>query len=421
MRRGREGSCRSVPPRPATPGCRRWVGLLVALGALVVTACTGEVAVTATTPAAVTTTEPAGPPQPATTTSGPAGPFPLARSRAEVPWSSVSHGWFLALYLGDDSVTGSPGDTVLYLVDSDGELYEVAHWRPDAAMQPQTLLDWSPGGDRVLVWGFGADGIEVVSIVDLATGSSRMVDTMPYGAANHLTARFTRPTGRNLVVKREGLEEGIRLERRSSEGTVLSVLVAAPPERLGEEVEWRYGLEGTTVFISRQFSFGAYRNDGAYLRELWMPQEAAVCKPLRWWSADTLLARCEVAGGSELWLVPAAGGTGERLAAPDHHDAWKVGDAIVLRAAGTLEIRRQDGSGEPIVIAGSSGDDVFVGADQARMAVLLAAHWDPTAQLAGPLVWVDLEGTVLGTLVPRVGGAVGVISALPFPKPTESD
>ncbi len=93
----------------------------------------------------------------------------------------------------------------------------------------------------------------------------------------------------------------------------------------------------------------------------------------------------------------------------------------MLRAAGTLELRRQDGSGGPIVIAGSSGEDIFVGAHQERMAVLLAAYWDPAAQFAGPVVWVDLEGEVLGTLVPRVGGAAGVISALPFPKPTESD
>lgn len=414
---GREAGGRSVHPRLAATARRRRGRRMFALGALLVTACTGN-----TTDTVATATAPTTGPQPAVTTSTEAaGPFPQANNRTDVPWASVSRGWFLALYVGDDAQTGSPADTVLYLADSGGQLYEVARWQPDAALRPQTLLDWSPSGDRALAWGFGADESEVVSLVDLPAGSSRVVDTMPYGAANHLTARFTRPTGTNLVLRRESLEEGIRVERRSSEGTVLSVLIEAPPERLGEEVEWRYGLEGTTVFISRQFSLGAYRNDGTYLRELWMPTEAAVCKPQRWWSADTLLTRCEVTGGSELWLIPADGGAGERLAAPDHHDAWKVGDVVVLRAAGTLELRRQDGSSEPIVIAGSSGDDVFVGADQERMAVLLAAYWDPAAQFAGPLVWVDLEGAVLGTLVPRVGGAAGVISALPFPKSTESD
>ncbi len=359
--------------------------------------------------------------------AGPGMPDALAGSL--VPWARVDETWVLALYT---SSWGHP--FALYLLNPQGDIYEVFSWT-DLAERPFDLYDWRPDGKAVLV-GVGIDGAPTpeTHLIDLEARTSRTV------AAGYVDveglASFTRPTGRDVVVRTGDAATEI-VEVRRSDGSLFSTLLTRP--RLADwtrAATWLYGLDGTVVVLGDGDGLRLLSNLGDWIRDLDAPGEA--CRPVRWWDEATILARCiprEVlaylpnAYYWRLWLVPADGSPATALTALPadpvfvgdfgFSDAWQLGDRVYANWAGDcgaagINLVHPDGTTEWVDLEpATASNDQIVGTIGSDLVVRrwLACDGSPAGlHLAAP----DGAGG-RDLLIPHRTETWGVIDALMLP------
>ena len=349
-----------------------------------------------------------------------AGPgLPEALAGSLVPWTWVDADWVLALYAPDWE-----GPFALYLLSPFGDVYETFTWT--GGIYPFHLHDWRPDGKAALAMvGFDGNSNREIRLLDLETRSSRAVLTIP-ALAFEGAASFTRPTGRDLVI--QGGDAATELvEVRRADGSLFSTLVSRPrPADWVREATWIYGLEGTTVVVGDGNGLQLLSNQGDWIRDLDAPGEA--CRPVRWWDASTVLARClapEVLAYEpnsyygRLWLVPSSGASATALTdlPPDpvaivefgFFDARRIGGQVYANWAGDcgaagIHTVAADGSTAPFL------RNALVGPSRGNLVV---HQWDDCDQSPGSLHLVATDGTVLrDLLVPPGPGTPGVIAAL---------
>lgn len=406
-----------------------------------------------TTTASPTTTSSATTTTAATTTtvasSVTTDPYlPAALPRTVIPWDEVGSGWYVALFDAssvepDSSGVFREGPVVLYLVDSEGNRYEIASWTDFDSFRPWMLAD--AGGTSAIVVGTGADVDEQqYHFVDLATGDASLIHTAGFpenGYSGGPTVLLTRPTGANVVIYRsDGAEEW--LERRSPSGSLLATVFSQPYVDSTSSLRWMYGYDGTSLIVSHHGGIAEVSNTGDQAGELWVPQDHR-CDPVRWWDADTFLAACYGRGpGSapvdefgnphtyygRLWLLETDGTAGvamtEYPATPPfvvdfgYHDAWPAAGETYVQWSGdcgaaAVHVLQSDGTGVPLAI----DIPASIVADGVAMIDVVdgevALHgWQGCGGDVGVLFATDLSGTFTGELVPVVGDARSVIGVV---------
>jgi hypothetical protein len=421
---------------------RRAAAVLAAL-ALLTAACSDDARVAATTVTPTTTaagtattggTMPASSTTAVTTTTTPPATttrpgLPGALPGSLVPWEEVGGGWAVALY------TASWGHPfVLYLLSPQGAIYEVFTWT-DLTERPLDLYDWKPDGKAVLVAvGTDAASNPETRLLDLQAGTSRTMASGYVGIEG--MASFTRPTGRDVVVRTgDGTTEFV--EVRHTDGSLFSTLLTRPrPDDWFREATWLYGLDGTAVVLGDGAGLALVSNTGEPIRDLGAPA-GDPCRPLRWWDASTILARCIPADVlaylpgayyGRLWLVPADGSAATPLTAlPDEpvfvgdygfSGAWAWDGGVYANwfgdcGAGAIYRVRPDGSTElfdPDPAANSVDQIVgVVGED------LLVRRWLACDGSPGSLHLVAPGGGGRDLIVPSITDTWGVMDALVLP------
>jgi TolB protein len=369
--------------------------------------------------------------------------LPSALSRGQVPWGDVGAGWYVVLY---DSSKANPtseadvreGPLVLYLVDSAGERYEAAAWEPG---QYPTLIDATATSALVARTGANLDET-VYDVVDLTTGSSSNAYAVGFPESSFVNTwpslSLTRPGGENVVVHRsDGTTEW--LERRTPDGTVLSVVYEQTYVEGESSIAWLYGADGTSLVVTGTGGILEVSNDGSILGSVWSPPDTR-CEPVRWWDADTFLATCYGQGpGSaplddtgephiyygRLWLLDTGGSPGAPLteypAEPPivvdfgYHDAWPTDEGIFLQWRGdcgsaAVANLNAEGTGDFLQVEEPERRLVHgVEMIDIRDGQMTIYGWDDCAATVGGLFTVDLEGRYVNTLVPVIGDSRGVI------------
>jgi len=314
------------------------------------------------TTAAVTTSSTATTLLPSTTTTTDSSPLrpdgspralpeptgePGALPASAVPWSEVDASWTL-LRTEENLVLLAPDDT-LYLVAGGA-----------------TVHDWAPGGRRVLVEQDGG-----LLVVDLASGAVEGPIVFP--AEGYGRARFTRPTGRDVVVATQRLDRS-RLEVLRTDGISYALITdhEVPPElRMWYAVTWVYGLDGMSVTLADSEGIRRHTNRGELLWSL--PSPGLGCRVLRWWTADTLLVACTDRGYAEqhpemppdfgwrVWSVPLDGSPARALSPSTDEGAYggvldglRVGTKVIIAHAGCCYC------GSTVLIDGILQDDPFL-------------------------------------------------------------
>lgn len=349
-----------------------------------------------------------------------AGPgLPDALAGSLVPWTWVNHDWAVALYSPDWS-----GSRALYLLSPYGDIYEVFAWT-GATVLPFALYDWRPDGRAVLAMvGFAGSGDREIRLLDLAARSSATILAVPELAPGG-PASFTRPTGRDLVIATGDAATEI-IEVRRTDGSLFSTLLNRPrPPDWSKEASWLYGLEGTTVVVGDGTGLSLLTNQGALIRDLDSP--GVSCRPVHWWDASTVLARClapEILAYEpnsyygRLWLVPADGSAATALtalpAAPvsivdfGFSDALRVGGKVLAQwtgDCGAAGIHTVAGDGTTTPLSGNR----LVGAPHGN---LLVHRWDDCDGTPGSLHLVSPAGPVLRDLIVPPSGTPGVLDAI---------
>jgi hypothetical protein len=329
--------------------------------------------VTTTTLPPITTTSATAPttttPPPTTTTTFPLWSVPgfsEALPPEAIPWPAVGTGWVLIRY-EQASGPGEPGATAqaLLLIDPNDTIYLVTVWSSQAF-----LLDWSPDGRRVLTY-----EDERLRVTNLQTGAVTVIPNDVYGShpnqfegeGRARWAGFTRPTGRDIVVRlldfdhRRGRLECLRIDgtRFAALADVELSLDQWDPHHVFEGITWLYGPSGTDVVIATADGVSLIANDGTLIRDLDTP--GLGCTLSRWWTDGQALAACYdpdwaaspcwerdqigPGGGRSLWSVPVDGSSAVRLTPkpvcdsetwgseywPEYWDALPVGGAIAAQ------------------------------------------------------------------------------------------
>lgn len=273
------------------------------------------------------------PPETTTTTLPPwvALDLPEALPPESIPWEEVGTGWLLVRYLRAHSGSWDPAaPQALLLIDPEDAMYVVSGW--DGA----PVLAWSPEGSRVLFF----DGL--LRMIDLRDGARSVIPVdLPAGldasAAGYLIeARFTRPTGRDVVVRVQDSDDHVRLECLGTDGSMIARLGEADlvpvydrpgpdPRYVAKGVTWLYAPTGTEVAVANSSGLSLLSNQGSLIRPLDTP--GLGCTLSRWWDGGSVLASCydsywadspcwdqtPAPGGRSLWSVPSDGSPAVRL------------------------------------------------------------------------------------------------------------
>ncbi|MFH1330051.1 MAG: hypothetical protein ABIJ48_05285 [Actinomycetota bacterium] len=450
-------------------GLRRSVSLLVAACWLAITSgCAGgpllESTPTAATTSAVTALSTTQPAPTTTSTSAPpttarslppwAGPgFPEALPPEQIPWDDVGAGWLLVRYL-EGSAAGWDPDTpeALFLIDPENTTYAVAMW------DGEEILDWSPEGRRILIF----EG--ALKVIDLRDDTETAIPAdLPTRGNSVIDARFTRPTGRDVVVRVLDWGDHVRLECLRTDGTRFSQLADFPfssyagsdPEYVEVGITWLYAPDGIEVVTATADGIRLLSNLGAVIRPLDTP--GLGCTLSRWWDAGSVLAACydrdwaasscwyqgPTPGGRSLWSVPIDGSTATRLTptpactpgmtpfSATYEDALSVGGAVAARTGhccgcgGSLDLFTGSSvipwTGYPESPACSPG---LIAVRDDRLLVEDTVYgWDPDHGATGwfgAIFEVDADGTTLQAITPvELGQSGGVLQVLTTEEATE--
>ncbi len=351
-------------------------------------------------------------------------------ARDRVPWAQVGPGWFLVLDdssapPAEDGVTPRPqaGVHTLSLVSPTASRYVIASWPGEAAgsglLSQAGLAAWSGDGHRALFLAAGPGLVEV----DLTTGAWHAI---PIENLNSVNVGYTTPAGTNVyamqtVFAQDGTEAGENLVRLNRDGVVqvqLAHFDSGSPE-------WLAAADGDAVFLS---GFGGLRkvsNAGGVVTSLPTFAKPDVnCVPVSWWTPQTIVAKCNIGAGDQLWLVPTAGGQARPLTpAPGagpvgagYRSALRIGATTYaqhLEGCGVVSIHTlaPNGVGTRVHIPASLSNDVMIGAAGTKIAVVSATE-------CGWPSWFGFYDPATKTtqkIIPDVPGELGVDNALAFP------
>lgn len=367
----------------------------------------------------------------ATSSVASAGVLPAgeAGARDRVPWDQVGAGWFLVL---DDSSAppaedgASPrpqaGVHTLWLVSPTASRYVIASWPGEDAgsdaLSQATLAAWSGDGRRALFETVGPDLLEL----DLTTGAWHGI------AIENLapeSAGYTTPNGANVIamqslVGQDGATVGENLVRLNRDG-VVQVQVA---HFEGEFPGWLAGADGSHVFVGGLGGIRRVSNAGGVVTSLsTFVRPDVECDPVSWWTPQTILAKCNIGPGYQLWLVPTTGGPARSLTpVPDdgpvgagYGSAMRIGATIYaqhLEGCGVVTIRTlaPSGVGTRVDIPDSLSNDLMVGAAGSKVGVVSATE-------CGSPSWFGFYDPATKTtqkIIPDVAGELGVDKALAF-------
>ncbi len=434
------GSC---APGDTTPSTTTTVsGTTLAVSA---TSSSNAQAGTTTTPSLASTTT-----RDTTTTTLAAVPttdpnLPSAMGREQIPWSEVGAGWYVVLYdpsraFPADASDVREGPVVLYLVDKNGNRYEITAWAPGEG--PYMLVDATTSSALIVGSGATADDT-VYERIDLATGSSTIVHNRGYPESTYgsnSTVSLTRPSGANVVVYRsDGSSEW--LERRSPDGSVITTVFTQAYADASSSLDWMYGYEGTSLLVTHHGGIAHVSNAGVLLDDVWVPMDTR-CEPQRWWDADTFVAACYGQGPAtapddgygnphtyygQVWLLNTDGTAGVALttmpATADvvdfgYLDAWPLGADTLLRWTGDCgsagaSMLQPDGTAIPLPV--TAPPSLWLHA--AGMIDVLngrIAHygWETCDAWVGELFSTDTSGSDPRVLVPKIGDGRSVIGVV---------
>lgn len=285
---------------------------------------------TSNTPAP-STTAPAPRPSAATPTTRPSQPAPvLLRSgaqqgRAQIPWSQVGPGWYLA---APHSATLSAGNA-LYLVNPIGGRYLITDHLPHAT---DDVAGWSPDGTRAML-ARQENNHRILSELELATG--RVLHTFDIGDTAFVS--YTRPQGRAILVTRfDGKNE--LLQRLGTDGRHQLTYPTTLPGFGKVGFPLLYNADGTELLVGGDHGIALLGNDGRLIRELPAPAGAWHCWPAKWWNSSTVQETCDSQESTRysVLLQPVAGGQPEELAGASETyplgfaDAWRYSEGTLL-------------------------------------------------------------------------------------------
>jgi TolB protein len=332
----------------------------------------------------------------------------------------------------------------LYLLDPAGGRYPITTFAAETEIfrgavqpkEPPTLVDWSGEGRRALFEAYDyGNTTETLTEVDLATGAKRT-----FSVNGQVESRYSRPAGHAILLARTnngGSAPPATLERVDLSG---ARQLTFPTDQLATAGTFNGGYlesaDGTQLVLGAANAMVVMGNDGSVDRQLPMPAPLTDCSPVRWWSAATILARCQDTtfdGKSQLWEVPVAGGTPTALTALNtgqedpafgqdlgDTDAWQLPSGTFLQsegACGTIFLSRLTpdmhttrvnvpgvDDGRSVRVTGVTADKLVLQASLGCGPGISVLTYDPGANTS----------TVL--LGPPVNGG-GVIDAILYPSP----
>jgi len=284
----------------------------------------------------------------------PATYFPAAAvgAAADVDWAAVGPDWILALIIHEQEYRPA-----LILIDPSDRAFLLGGWDWEGGAR---LQDWSPDGTRIAYTDAWLSPHTI--IIDLLGGLEGEITT-DYEAD---TVRFTRPTGRDVVVGRIYEPDGARISVFRTDGSMWADLVGpvqSADEYSPKRLAWLYHPDGMQVVVSDGDSVRLLSNRGEPIRRL--PVDGLYCDVVRWWKADEALVSCldptyaatEIAScwpdtGRELWAVPIDGsaprpvgpetGPGGGCDEPGAYESGRVdavalGSTLIIETAGCCE------------------------------------------------------------------------------------
>ncbi|MGZ6780446.1 MAG: hypothetical protein ACXVGO_15810 [Mycobacterium sp.] len=358
----------------------------------------------------------------------------VERAIADVPWSEVGPGWTLATW--SPAVPHRPGDVpapgeatwktspvTLYLVDPAGNRYAIKTF--PVGETPQ-LLDWSGDGGHAL---FGREypAPDTVTLVDVHTGAESTIDVHGYPT-------FTKPDGKAILVSTDtGDDKPATLKRIDLDGNPQQSYpvenLGGPAQFTGSQIE---SPEGTRLVLGTDAALVAMDNDGTNIRPLAEPPVSnSECRPVRWWTADAILAHCEAdrSSGSQLWTVPLDGSAPTALTAVNSGQgddpgfrgdlgdgvAWQLPGGVFLQSAGacgTMFLSRltADGHTMRVDVPGMHDSVQVAGVNGDKLELLGKVGCGGTDSLVSYDTVTNSSTVLLGR--PINGG--GVTEAIPF-------
>ncbi|MGU3501043.1 hypothetical protein [Mycobacterium sp. C31M] len=327
-----------------------------------------------------------------------------------VPWSDVGAGWTLATWAETDE------KTTLTLVSPTGERHPITE-----VSGQRRLTDWSGDGKRALFAANDYDyGTTTLTEIDLRTGATATITL-----EGRQTARYTRPTGKALLVTDEDATTLRRVDLTGIEQ------LSYATDRLGAAGRYNghhlASIDGTLLVLGAGKGLAVVGNNGRLRDHLPLPGPNTNCVPVRWWSTGAVLTRCSDAElmGTQLWQVPLDGTTPAALTAfmsgrgDQYGDiaAWRLpGGAFVqsLGPCGAAELTRvtPDRRTEVLHVPGVAGDQsvVVVGAAGGTLLLRVTQSCGPGVALVAYDPTAARSRVLLGP--PVTGG--GVTAALAF-------
>jgi hypothetical protein len=241
----------------------------------------------------------------------------------------------------------------LVLIDPADQVFVLGGWERIRSVQ-----DWSPDGLRI-AYTLWMDNRTIV--MHLLTGAQDVITT-DYPPD---VVRFTRPTGRDVVIGRV-YGSGAIVDVYRTDGSLWSHLLRMPepdPPEGWVPAGWLYGEDGMQVVVSGDDPLQLVTNGGDTIRNL--PIDGVYCSVRRWWSdgvalvsctdpgyAETSIHSCFPGSGRELWAVPIDGnppwpvgpetGPGGDCDAPHTYeapreDALLIGSTLIIETGGCCD------------------------------------------------------------------------------------
>ena len=386
--------------------------MVVAIGALVLVACTSAGSTVATS------SDP---------TVQPVAAHGDEAAIQDIPWAQVGPGWTLAMWnpatptRGGDEPTGEPAGDTLFLVSPGGGRYKITTL---AAPTGARLVDWSGDGRRALFYDRRQDDSTDVIEVDLDTGTQSRFNVKN----SDVVPRYSRPEGKAvLLAKSSRIDSPPSLVRVDLSG---NHQLTYPIEQFGSNMgpDFLSTPDGTRLVLGAETGgLAVMANDGTGVKMLPVPGQK-YCIPARWWDADAtiIVASCDYS--RELWLVPVDGGAPTPLAQPNTGQegevagvgsAWKLPEGTFLQAyggCGYVYLAKLN------TVGGTPTEVSVPKVDEHRSVSVIGVH-DGNLELKASLACGSGESLVsydpgTGTSTVLLGAPLnggGVVAAIPYP------
>jgi hypothetical protein len=336
-------------------------------------------------------------------------------TRAAVPWSKVGPDWALAMFSaaqGGEGIRAQAGPSTLYLVDPAGGKYSLFTWPALSPVALWQLRAWS-GDTRRALFTSQSGTREEVHQLQLGTGTITSF-TLP---ANVTVVGYTRPDGLNIIAAKWSGSAGT-LQRYSLTGRLQKTLAS-----VRDISQVAYQPDGVTLAASVADGLELVSNGGGVIRTLPVPGANGGCSPVRWWTANTILASCfNLNGQWRMWLVPASGAKPAALTPARTHptfdfgdfNAWQLSSGLYVNgygACGSLVLGRQPAHGpEQQVDVPGAASPLVVTATRTSLMVERNNGCAPGVSL----VWFDPATHAMDVAIPTHGHEYGVVGIEPY-------